>query len=194
LPRPSRATPPLRCSGLLPCHQTHLPMRHGLSQPCAIPCISRPSSRSLGASQHLPRPRLARDQPFPACVSDESRTRTAHTQPAHTQSKLLACRRTGANHAPAPRVDRGHALLRPRVGGESARTLPLATCPSQSGGQRPRRRRQAGPHSGRPRRPRAGGPLASPPAAASSCTYLEQVTAVRYYWIAAKGSVPTSYG
>jgi hypothetical protein len=47
--------------------------------------------RSLEASQHPPRPRLTRDQPFPACVSDESRTRTAHTQPAHAQCKLLAC-------------------------------------------------------------------------------------------------------
>jgi hypothetical protein len=61
--------------------------------------------RSLQASQHPPRPRLTRDQPFPACISDESRTRTAHTQPAHTQSKSLACRR-GHCH-PRPRIPRG---------------------------------------------------------------------------------------
>jgi hypothetical protein len=61
--------------------------------------------RSLEASQHLPRPRLTRDQPFPACVSDESRTRTAHTQPAHTQSKLLACRPRHCH--PRPRTPRG---------------------------------------------------------------------------------------
>ena len=132
--------------------------------------------RSLGASQHPPRPRLTRDQPFLACVSDASRTRTAHTQPAHTQSKWLACRRTGATHAPAPRVDRGHALLCPRVGGERVRTLPPATCSSQAAGQRPRRRRRAGPQSGRPRRPRADA-LASPPAAASSCMYLHELGA-----------------
>jgi hypothetical protein len=36
--------------------------------------------------------------------------------------------------------------------------------------QRPRRRRRAGPQSGRPRRPRAEA-LASPPVAASCCMY-----------------------
>jgi hypothetical protein len=43
-PRPSRPTPPSRRSGLLPCHRTHPPMRHGFSQPSTLPCISRPSS------------------------------------------------------------------------------------------------------------------------------------------------------
>jgi hypothetical protein len=147
--------------------------------------------RSLEASQHPPRPRLTRDQPFPACVSDKSRTRTAHTQPAHTQSKLLACCRATATHAPAPRVDRGHALLCPRVGGERARTLPLATCSSQAAEQRPRRQSRAGPQSGRPPRPLPplppppplSGSLASPPAAASSCMYPKQAVSVRLYGV-----------
>ena len=43
---------------------------------------------------------------------------------------LLACRRAStlaaATHARAPRVDRSHALLCPRVGGVRACTLPLA--------------------------------------------------------------------
>jgi hypothetical protein len=66
-----------------------------------------------------------------------SRTSPARAQPTHSlhthrASCLLAARAT-ATHAPAPRVDRGHALLCPWVGGERARTLPLATCLSQAG-------------------------------------------------------------
>ena len=128
-----------------------------------------------------------------------SRTSPARAQPTHSlhthrASCLLAAAAT-ASHAPAPHVDRGHALLCPRVGGERARTLPLATCPSQAVEQRPRRRRRAGPQSGRPRRPRAGA-LASPPAAASSCMYLEQAATVRdTTGLRRRGrGVPTSYG
>ena len=53
-------------------------------------CVT-PFPLPLEASQHLPCPRLKRDQPFPACAPDESCTRTAHTPPAHTHSTLLAC-------------------------------------------------------------------------------------------------------
>ena len=73
------------------------------SPPCFRVC--HPLPLPLEASQQPPRPRLKRDQPFPACVPDESRTRTAHTPPAHTQSTLLACRHANtlaaATHARA---------------------------------------------------------------------------------------------
>ena len=127
------------------------------SPPCFRVC--HPLPLPLEASQHPPRPRLKRDQPFPACVPDESRTRTAHTPPAHTQSTLLACRRAitlaAATHARAtPRGPRPRPPL--PTGGWRARVHPPAcTCPSQAGAQRPRRRRRAGPQSGRPQRPHA---------------------------------------
>ena len=99
--------------------------------------------RSLEASQHPPRPRLTRDQPFPACVSDESRTRTAHTQPAHTEQ--VACLPPSHCH-PRPRTPRGP---RPRpplpTGGWRARShppacnLPVAGCSTTSSAPTPSR-------------------------------------------------------
>jgi hypothetical protein len=178
-------------------------MRHGLSQPSALPCISRPSS-FLG-SISTPAPPAPYPRPAIPCVC---LGRVPHAHSPHTactrtvQVACLLAAAATATHAPAPRVDRGHALLCPRVGSERARTLPLATCPSQSVGQRPRRQSQVGPQSGRPPRPLPPAPLpvalASPPAAASSCMYLSQAAAVRYYWIASKGyrrgrGVPISY-
>ena len=71
-----------------------------------------------------------------------------HTACTHTQ-------RAAAAHVPARRVDRGHALLCPWVGGATSVHPHACTCPSQPGGQRPRRRRRAGPQGGRPQRPQA---------------------------------------
>jgi hypothetical protein len=82
--------------------------------------------RSVEASQHPPRPILTRDQPFPACVSDESRTHTAHTQPAHTQSKLLNCLPPRHCH-PRSRTPRGPRPRPPMpTGGWRARAHPPA--------------------------------------------------------------------
>jgi hypothetical protein len=63
------------------------------------------------------------------CLGRVLHAHSPHTACTHTEQ--VAClpphyRRTGATHAPASRVDRGHALLCPRVGGERARTLPIA--------------------------------------------------------------------
>ena len=83
-----------------------------------------------------------------------------HTACTYTRSTLLACRRAitlaAATHARAtPRGPRPRPPL--PTGGWRARLHPPAcTCPSQAGVQRPRRRRRAGPQSGRPQRPQAG--------------------------------------
>ena len=80
--------------------------------------------------------------------------RTAHTQPAHTESPPL---RPTSPHAAWTAATPSFA---PRVGGATSVHPHACTCPSQAGGQRPRRRHQAGPQGGRPQRPRAV-PLAS---------------------------------
>ena len=108
-PRHSREIRPSHSSSLLPCHRTHPPMRQGPSQPSMLPCTSPPSS-FLRSITTPPRPRLKRDSPFPACAPDESRARTAHKPPAHTQSTLLACRSAhtlaATTHARTPRGPR----------------------------------------------------------------------------------------
>ena len=102
-----------------------------------LPCTPPPSS-FLGSIPTPPRPRLERDPPFPACVPDEPRTRTA-PQPAHARSIFLACRRpntlAAATHARTPRGPRPRPPL--PTGGWRARVHPPAcTCPSQAGEQR----------------------------------------------------------
>ena len=88
-PRPSRATPPSRRWSLLPCHRTHLPMRHGLSQPSALPCISRPSS-FLG-SISTPAPPAPYTRPAIPCVC---LGRVPHAHSPHTacrHAEQVAC-------------------------------------------------------------------------------------------------------
>ena len=86
--------------------------------------------------------------------------RTAHTQPAHTESPPL---RPTSPHAAWTAATPSFAS---RVGGATCVHPHACPCPSQPGGQRPRRRRQAGHQGGRPRpqRPRAVRSLASGPA------------------------------
>jgi hypothetical protein len=92
-PRPSRATPPSRCWGLLPCHRTHLPMRHGFVSalrasvhltPFLVPWknLNTRPARALPATSHSLR--VSRTSPAQAQL-------TAHTQPdTHRASCLLA--------------------------------------------------------------------------------------------------------
>ena len=127
-----------------------------------LPCTPPPSS-FLGSIPTPPRPRLERDPPFPACVPDEPRTRTA-PQPAHARSIFLACRRpntlAAATHARTPRGPWPRPSL--PTGGWRARVHPPScTFPLQAVRQRPRRRSRAGPQSGRPQRPQAESALAS---------------------------------
>ena len=128
------------------------------SPPCLRVC--HPLPLPLEASQHHP----ARASNATSHSLRVSRMSPARAQPTHsphidTQSTLLACRRANtlaaATHARAtPRGPRPRPPL--PTGGWRARVHPPAcTCPSQAGTQRPRRRRRAGPQSGRPQRPQA---------------------------------------
>ena len=157
LPRPSREIRPSRRSSLLPCHRTHPPVRQGPSQASMLPYIS-PLPLSLEASQHRPaRASNATSQSLRVSRMSPARAQPTHSLRIHRAHCLLAAAPTPSPPppTPAPRVDRGHARLCPRVGGVRACTLPLATCPSQPGGKRLRRRHQTGPQSRRRHRPRA---------------------------------------
>eukprot|EP00964_Phaeocystis_antarctica_P017959 scaffold9967_cov64-Phaeocystis_antarctica.AAC.2 len=92
------------------------------------PSFREPPPPLLGRVSTPPRPRLERDQPFPACAPDQSCTRTAHTRPAHTQSTWPPPRQHPRRCHPRPHPRRGP---RPRPplptgGGVCACTLPLA--------------------------------------------------------------------
>ena len=98
-------------------------------------------------------------------------SRTAHTQPAHTGSPPL---RPTSPHAAWTAATPSFA---PRVGGATSVDPHACTCPSQAVGQRPRRRRRAGPQGGRPQRPLAG-PRLSGPAWCRRCDVRELILRV----------------
>eukprot|EP00964_Phaeocystis_antarctica_P147484 scaffold114094_cov57-Phaeocystis_antarctica.AAC.4 len=132
-------------------------MRQGPSQPSKLPCIPPPSS-FLEGSQHRPARALNATGPaFPACVS---RMSPARAQPTHSLDIqrahcLLAAAPTPSPLPPTPANPARTAATPSFAHGwvACARVHPPAcTCSSQAEFQQLRRRRRAGPQSGRAQR------------------------------------------
>eukprot|EP00964_Phaeocystis_antarctica_P118434 scaffold82224_cov52-Phaeocystis_antarctica.AAC.1 len=137
------------------CHRTHPPVRPG-PLTCIIPCTSPPPTLSH-ASQHRPARavnatshslRVPRTSPARAQPTRGLRMHRAHGRPR--ANTLAAATSARTRRGPRPRPPLPTCVWRVRV------HAPTCTCPSQAGLQRPRRRRQEGPQSGRRQRPQAG--------------------------------------
>eukprot|EP00964_Phaeocystis_antarctica_P001632 scaffold860_cov57-Phaeocystis_antarctica.AAC.2 len=95
--------------------------------------------------------RVPRTSPARAQPTRGLRIHGAHGRPR--ANTLAAATRARTRRGPRPRPPLPTGVWPVRV------HAPTCTCPSQAGEQRPRRRRRAGPQSGRRQRPPAG-PLA----------------------------------
>ena len=136
-------------------------MRHGLSQPSALPCISRPSSFLGSISTPAPPAPYTRPAIPCVCLGRVPHAHSPHTACTHTEQ--VACLPPRHCH-PRPRTPRGP---RPRpplpTGGWRARAHPPACNLPVAGCGAPASTQAAGGEA------EPSGPSERPPATASGC-------------------------